>query len=79
MRPSPISILLDSNERGSDRAKALALAVGGDPAYELAGLAILMSKISPRRIEKLEEEIKLLHNSRCGAHQVNPALLGDLE
>ena len=30
-------------------------------------------------VEKLEEEIKLLHNSRCGAHQVNPALLGDLE
>ena len=41
MRPSPITILLDSNERGSERAKALALAVGGDPAYELAGFAEL--------------------------------------
>jgi ERCC4-type nuclease len=41
MRPSPISILLDSNEKGSARAKALALAVGGDPAYELAGFAEL--------------------------------------
>ena len=39
--PSPITILLDSNERGSERAKALALAVGGDPAYELAGFAEL--------------------------------------
>jgi len=43
---------------------------------DLTGLAILMSKISPRRIEKLEEEIKLLHNSRCGAHQVNPNTVG---
>ena len=41
MRPSPISILLDSNERGSDRAKALALAVGGDPTYDLRGFAEL--------------------------------------
>lgn len=41
MSPSPISVLLDSNEKGSDRAKALALAVGGDPAYELAGFAEL--------------------------------------
>ncbi len=36
-----ILITLDSNERGSERAKALALAVGGDPAYELAGFAEL--------------------------------------
>ena len=43
---------------------------------DLTGLAILMSKISPRRIEKLEEEIKLLHNSRFGAHQVNPNTVG---
>ena len=41
MSPSPITILLDSNERGSERAKALALAVGGDPTYELAGFAEL--------------------------------------
>jgi ERCC4-type nuclease len=41
MRPSPISILLDSNEKGSDRAKALALAVGGDPTYDLQGFAEL--------------------------------------
>ena len=34
---APITITLDSNERGTDRAKALAQAVGGDPAYELAG------------------------------------------
>lgn len=37
----PILISLDSNERGSERAKALALAVGGDPAYELQGFAEL--------------------------------------
>ena len=41
MSPPPIAILLDSNERGSERAKALAMAVGGDPAYELAGFAEL--------------------------------------
>lgn len=41
MRPSPITILLDSNERGSERAKALALAVGGDPTYDLRGFAEL--------------------------------------
>lgn len=40
MKP-PISVLLDSNERGSERAKALALAIGGDPAYDLAGFAEL--------------------------------------
>jgi len=39
--PSPITILLDSNERGSERAKALALAVGGDPTYDLQGFAEL--------------------------------------
>ena len=38
---APITITLDSNERGTDRAKALALAVGGDPTYELAGFAEL--------------------------------------
>ncbi len=50
MKPSPIHILLDSNERGSDRAKALALAVGGDPAYELAGFEDLPvdMQLSPR-------------------------------
>jgi hypothetical protein len=37
MKPSPILITVDSNEKGSERAKALALAVGGDPAYELEG------------------------------------------
>lgn len=41
MKQSPILISLDSNERGSERAKALALAVGGDPAYELEGFAEL--------------------------------------
>lgn len=41
MKPSPILISLDSNERGSERAKALAQAVGGDPAYELEGFAEL--------------------------------------
>jgi len=43
MRGATVAILitLDSNERGSERAKALALAVGGDPAYELAGFAEL--------------------------------------
>ncbi len=41
MTASSISVWLDSNEKGSDRAKALALAVGGDPAYELAGFAEL--------------------------------------
>ena len=41
MRPSPITIILDSNERGSERAKALALAVGGDPTYDLRGFAEL--------------------------------------
>jgi hypothetical protein len=41
MSPSPITILLDSNERGYERARALALAVGGDPTYELAGFAEL--------------------------------------
>lgn len=41
MKPSPILISLDSNERGSERAKALAQAVGGDPAYELQGFAEL--------------------------------------
>jgi len=41
MKPSPIIISLDSNERGSERAKALALAVGGDPAYELEGFCEL--------------------------------------
>ena len=41
MSPSPISVLLDSNEKGSNRAKALALAVGGDPTYELQGFAEL--------------------------------------
>ncbi len=35
----PIQILLDSNEKGSERARALALACGGDPAYELQGFA----------------------------------------
>lgn len=41
MTASPISVWLDSNEKGSARAKALALAVGGDPAYDLAGFADL--------------------------------------
>lgn len=41
MSPSPISVLLDSNEKGSDRAKALALAVGGDPTYDLQGFTEL--------------------------------------
>lgn len=36
-----ILITLDSNERGTERAKALAMAVGGNPAYELAGFAEL--------------------------------------
>ena len=36
-----ILITLDGNERGSERAKALALAVGGDPAYALAGFGDL--------------------------------------
>jgi hypothetical protein len=41
MSPSPISVLLDSNEKGSDRAKTLALAVGGDPTYDLQGFTEL--------------------------------------
>lgn len=41
MSPPLITILLDSNERGSERAKALDLAVGGNPTYELAGFAEL--------------------------------------
>lgn len=41
MKPSPILVSLDSNERGSERAKALALAVGGDPTYELEGFCEL--------------------------------------
>ena len=36
-----ICVMLDSNEKGSDRAKALALAVGGDPTYDLQGFAEL--------------------------------------
>lgn len=38
---SPILISMDSNEQGSERAKALALACGGDPTYELQGFAEL--------------------------------------
>ncbi len=41
MKRPPILISLDSNEMGSDRAKALAQAVGGDPTYELQGFAEL--------------------------------------
>ena len=41
MKPSAILISLDSNERGSPRATALAQAVGGDPTYELQGFAEL--------------------------------------
>lgn len=41
MKHSPILISLDSNEAGSERAKALALACGGDPTYELQGFAEL--------------------------------------
>ncbi len=37
-----IQILLDSNERGSERARALALACGGDPAYKLCGFAEIL-------------------------------------
>ena len=40
MRPT-ISILMDSNEKGSARATALAKAVGGDPTYELVGFGEL--------------------------------------
>jgi hypothetical protein len=40
MRPT-ISILMDSNEKESARATALAKACGGDPAYELAGFGEL--------------------------------------
>lgn len=40
MRPT-FSILLDSNERGSARATALAKACGGDPTYELQGFGDL--------------------------------------
>lgn len=36
-----ILITLDSNERGSERAKALAMAVGGDPTYDLRGFSEL--------------------------------------
>ncbi len=36
-----ISILMDSNERGSDRAKALALVAASDPRYSLDGFADL--------------------------------------
>jgi hypothetical protein len=59
MRPSPISILLDSNERGSDRAKSLALAVGGDPTYELVGFAELPVDLQFRgygRVVNVEEK-----------------------
>ena len=59
MRMPPISILMDSNERGSERAKALALAVGGDPTYELAGFAELPVDMQFRwegRIVNVEEK-----------------------
>jgi len=38
---SSIAVLMDSNEQGSERAKALALACGGDPTYDLRGFADL--------------------------------------
>ena len=47
---SPFSILLDSNERGSERAKALALVVGGDPTYELQGFAELPVDMQIRQV-----------------------------
>jgi hypothetical protein len=53
MKPSPILISLDSNERCSERAKALAQAVGGDPTYELDGFFELPVDM---RISKLQEE-----------------------
>lgn len=51
MKPSPILISLDSNERGSDRAKTLAQAVGGDPAYELEGFAELPVDMVCERVQ----------------------------
>lgn len=60
MSPSPISVLLDSNEKGSDRAKALALAVGGDPTYDLQGfteLPVDMQFHLHKECQKYEEAV----------------------
>lgn len=47
----PILVSLDSNEQGSPRATALALAVGGDPAYELQGFAELPVDMACERVQ----------------------------
>ncbi len=51
-----IQILLDSNERGSERARALALACGGDPAYNLCGFAEL--PVDMRLVVRDEDPIR---------------------
>ena len=53
---NPILISLDSNEKGSPRATALAQAVGGDPAYELEGFA------------ELPVDMRLSQHTECEKH-----------
>jgi hypothetical protein len=70
MKPSPIRISLDSNERGSERAKALALACGGDPAYELEGFAELpvdmrLSLHTECEKFRLDEKCEPCHRGPC--------------
>ena len=72
MRQSAISILMDSNERGSDRAKALAFAVGGDPTYDLAGFAELpvdmALRLDSRRVNVELKEIPDFWASKNTGH-----------
>jgi hypothetical protein len=56
-----ISISLDSNERGSPRATALAQAVGGDPTYELEGFAELPVDMALSRLMEEPDIYSTVH------------------
>lgn len=75
MKPSPILITVDSNEKGSERAKALALACGGDPTYELEGFAELpvdmrLSVLKECEKYELHEDCEPCSRGPCQQEQV---------